>query len=417
MDMNKIYKQPMDLPKGAWKVVFLLFFVGCLSYLDRTMITTMRGSIIAAVPMSNAQFGLLSSVFLWVYGICSPFAGYLADRFKRSVVIISSLFLWSLVTFLTAYAASFEQLLFCRALLGACEACYVPAAMALIVDYHKGPTRSRATGLQVSSFLVGQSFGFLGGWIAEKYTWNASFSIFGLTGIVYAILLLPLLKDLPKIRTLASSVRSDISLPRAMRSLFSNSSYVLLILIWGMLYIVGWVIIGWMPSYYQEHFKLSQGLAGLYATGYIYPLSILGVIAGGVLTDYWFKSNRNAPMLLPVIGLCIAAPAIFFASSSNALPVAIALFMLYAFTRAFSDVNIMPILCLTADEKYRATGFGILNFFACMIGGLGLYYGGVLKDMKMDLGMLFQFTAMLLIVTIALLLLITRLQKVTPSQR
>jgi len=52
------------LPKGAWLVVGLLFLIGALNYLDRIMITTMRSSIIAAMPMNEAQFGLLTSVFL-----------------------------------------------------------------------------------------------------------------------------------------------------------------------------------------------------------------------------------------------------------------------------------------------------------------------------------------------------------------
>src|SRR5690242_15902131 len=95
----------------AWIVVALLCIVGALNYLDRIMITTMRSSIIDAMPMTDAYFGLLTSVFLWVYGILSPFAGFLADRFSRSRVIIASLFVWSAVTLLTSYASTFEELL------------------------------------------------------------------------------------------------------------------------------------------------------------------------------------------------------------------------------------------------------------------------------------------------------------------
>ena len=85
----------VKVSRNAWLVVGLLFIVGALNYLDRTMIATMRSSIVESVPMSDAQFGLLTSVFLWVYGILSPLAGFLADRFSRSKVIIGSLFIWS----------------------------------------------------------------------------------------------------------------------------------------------------------------------------------------------------------------------------------------------------------------------------------------------------------------------------------
>ena len=106
------------LPKGAWLVVALLFLIGALNCLDRIMITTMRSSIVDAMPMSDAQFGLLTSAFLWTYGILSPFAGFLADKFNRSRVVLASLLVWSAVTWLTAYSKTFEQLLLTRILMG-----------------------------------------------------------------------------------------------------------------------------------------------------------------------------------------------------------------------------------------------------------------------------------------------------------
>ena len=182
---------------GAWLVVALLCFVGCLNYLDRIMITTMRTSIVEAIPMTDAQFGLLTSVFLWIYGLLSPFAGFLADRYSRSRVIIVSLFVWSLVTWLTGHAKTFEQLLATRALMGISEACYIPAALALIVDYHRGPTRSLATGIHLAGIMVGQSMGFVGGWIAEDHNWTTAFLVFGIVGIVYSLVLAFTLKDAP----------------------------------------------------------------------------------------------------------------------------------------------------------------------------------------------------------------------------
>ncbi len=53
-------------PLRAWLIVALLWCVGFLNYLDRVMITTMRQSIMDAIPMSDAQFGLLTTVFLIV---------------------------------------------------------------------------------------------------------------------------------------------------------------------------------------------------------------------------------------------------------------------------------------------------------------------------------------------------------------
>ena len=62
-------------PLRAWMTVTLLWFVGFLNYLDRVMIMTMRPSIVDVIPMTDAQFGLLTTIFLIVYGVLSPFAG------------------------------------------------------------------------------------------------------------------------------------------------------------------------------------------------------------------------------------------------------------------------------------------------------------------------------------------------------
>src|SRR6186713_2134477 len=117
---------PSQLPARAWLMVGLLWVVGGLNYLDRVIITTMRGSLTEAIPMTDAQFGLLTSVFLWVYGLLSPFAGFIADKFNRSRVIIVSLIVWSGVTWLTSHASTFNELLLTRALMGVSEACYIP---------------------------------------------------------------------------------------------------------------------------------------------------------------------------------------------------------------------------------------------------------------------------------------------------
>lgn len=393
----------------AWMIVGLLCFVGCLNYLDRVMITTMRSSIIEAIPMSDSKFGLLTSVFLWVYGLLSPFAGFLADKFQRSKVIIASLFIWSGVTYLTAHATTFNELLATRALMGISEACYIPAALALIADYHKGPTRSLATGIHMAGVMVGQSFGFLGGWIADRYVWSSAFSIFGLVGIVYSIILAFLLRDVPNRAAdiqLQKENKTSIKFVAAIKDLFSRRSFIYAFIFWALLGVIGWLIIGWLPTYYKEHFKLSQSTAGIYATWYFSLCSLIGVLLGGALADRWSKKNPRARMMVPAIGLCIAAPFILLASTTNILFIAVGSFMVYALTRTFSDTNMMPILCLISDPRYRATGYGVLNLFACIVGGFGIYAGGALRDKHIDLSILFQAAAAIMLVCVLLLFLI-----------
>jgi len=393
----------------AWVVVGLLWVVAGLNYLDRVMITTMRGSLVAAIPMTDAQFGLLTSVFLWVYALLSPFAGYLADRFSRSRVIIVSLLVWSALTWLTGHAKTFEQLLVVRALMGISEATYIPAALALIADYHRAGTRSLATGIHMTGISVGAGLGGLGGWLAERYGWNYAFILFGVIGIVYAVLLLLLLRDAPRdgVATSASAdPKQNVGFVEALVSLFSRGTFYLMLGYWGLLGMAGWAVVGWLPSYMNEHFHLSQGVAGLSATGYLQAATLLGFLIGGAWADRWSRTNERARILVPVIGLCLAAPAVFVMAKTSVLAVAIAGVMLYGLGCSFTSANMMPVLCLVADPRYRATGYGVLNLCSCAIGGVSLYAGGALRDAHVNVNNLFMWSAASILVCAGLMLLV-----------
>jgi MFS family permease len=409
-DSDVLPSMKSGMVKGGWLVVGLLFIAGGLNYIDRTMLTTMRVSLLEAMPMSEARFGLLTSVFLWVYGICSPLAGFVADKFPRSKVIAISLLSWSVVTWLTAYSTTFGQLLVSRVFLGITEAFYIPASLALIVDYHRTTTRSLASGVHEAGIFVGSSLSFLGGWIAERYEWSTAFWIFGVFGVAYSFMLFIILRDVPGNRQV-SQESGRVSFFPAVKDLFSNGAFLLMLGYWGLMGIVGWMVVGWLPTFYREQFSLSQGLAGLYATAYLYPASIAGLLLGGFWADRWSRKTPMSRIYVPVIGLLIAAPGIFLASYVTLLPLAIAFFMIYSVTRVFGDANAMPIVCMITDPRYRATAFGILNFFSCIIGGLGLYAGGVLRDASINLSNMYQFSAFIMIICAALLFMIRPRQK------
>lgn len=393
----------------AWLVVGLLWFVACLNYLDRVMITTMRGSLVEAIPMTEAQFGLLTAVFLWVYGILSPFAGFLADRFSRSRAIIVSLLVWSALTWLTGHARTFEQLLVARALMGISEAIYIPAALALIADYHRGNTRSLATGVHMTGVSVGAGLGGLGGWLAETRGWSYAFYLFGIIGVAYAVLLLFLLRDAARDSAgapVSAGADQRVNFFRALASLFGHGTFYLMLAYWGLLGMAGWAVVGWLPTYLNEHFHLSQGAAGMSATGYLQVATLVGLLIGGAWADRWNRTNSRARILVPIIGMCLAGPAVFVMANTTLLPIAIAGLMLYGIGRNFTDANMMPVLCLVVDPRYRATGYGVLNLFSCVIGGVSLYAGGALRDAHVNVNNLFAWSAVGILICAGLMSLV-----------
>jgi MFS family permease len=147
----------------AWLVVGLLVPVALLNYLDRQMLATMKASIVHDIPTiaNKADWGFVLGCFKWTYAALSPFGGYVADRFSKRWVICGSLFMWSLVTWWTGHVTTFEELVAARAMMGISEAFYIPAALAMISEYHFRGTQSRAVGLHQTGIYVGQILGDL----------------------------------------------------------------------------------------------------------------------------------------------------------------------------------------------------------------------------------------------------------------
>lgn len=386
----------------SWSLVAMLWLVAFLNYFDRILITSMRDPIVADFSLTDAQFGLLTSIFLWAYGFLSPFGGYFADKYSRKKVIVFSVAVWSAVTLWTGFIGSFQEMLVARALMGISEACYIPAALALITDYHKGRTRSLATGLHMSGLYTGLALGGLGGYIAELWGWRYGFQVFGAFGILYSIVLLYFLKDAPK-ETDENSSQNDLhsnqsmSLLGSIKLLFRERSFLILLIYFSVLGMVNWLVYGWLPTYLKDHFNLNLGKAGLSATGYIQIGSFLGVIVGGILADRWFRTNVRSRLYVVIIGFTLGAPFLFLMASTSVFTIAIMAMVVFGLARGFNDANLMPILRQIVDARYIATSYGFLNFLSTIIGGLMVYVGGALKDAKVDLSIVYQGSAVLML--------------------
>lgn len=385
----------------AWAVVGLLWVVAMLNYLDRLLLTSMHDPIKESIQMTDAQFGLLTSVFLWVYGFLSPFGGYFADRYSRKLVIVFSVLVWSAVTLWTGFVHSFGEMLAARALMGVSEACYIPAALALITDYHKGSTRSLATGLHVSGLYAGMALGGVGGYIAEFWGWRYGFHIFGGFGIAYAIFLMLFLKnaskeeDQPQELELAAKVDAGehVGIMDTIRDLFGSRSFWILLFYNAVLGMSFWLVNAWLPTFLKEQFNLSLGEAGVSATGYIQVASFVGVIVGGILADRWSRRNVRGRLYMPIIGFTLGAPCLYLMATTGLFGVAVAGMVVFGLARGFHDSNLMPIMCQVVDKRFRATGYGVLNFLSTITGGVMIYIGGAMKDANFSLSFVFQISA------------------------
>ncbi len=396
------------LSRTAWLTVALLWPVAMLNYLDRQIFSTMKQSIMAGVPDigNDARFGELMAVFLFVYGLFSPIGGYVADRFNRRWVIIGSLAVWSTVTFLTGHARTYEQLWWARALMGVSEACYIPAGLALLADFHAGGTRSRAIGIHQSGIYFGIILGGTGGLIADSsHGWGAAFTWFGLAGVIYAAVLVFFLKNAPRDEA-AVGGDGNGSVWSSLRGLFGIGSFLLLVLYFTLPGMPGWVVKSWMPALLAETFHLGQGHAGVSATLWVTIASLGGVLLGGALSDRWMRRSQRGHIYISALGMVLCIPALFGIGYAPTLNVAIGFLILFGLGWGFFDTNNMPILCQIVPVRLRATGYGLMNMASITVGGFAVKKVGAMRDAGAPPSLIFGICAIAAAVAVALVLFI-----------
>ena len=418
---------PVTTPgKWAWIAVAVLWVVVMLNYFDRQLLAVLNKSMTegaGCIEMTQAQFGIVTSAFLIVYAALSPVGGYLADRFSRSFIIMCSLVVWSIVTWMTGKSESYEELVFWRAMMGVSEAFYIPAALALITDYHRGSTRSLATGLHMSGIYAGQVMAGYGAMMAGdpcQMGWRLTFEVFGFIGGAYGLIGLFFLRD-PKAEeapatetgTEASSAPAapQFTLGQMLKSIFTGRGMYLLLLMISFAGFANWFLLGWYPRLLQDMFEISEADAGPAATQWINIAKYISVLACAVIADRWYLRNKNARAYVPGIAFCIAGPCVLLAMMFGAqvgLVAVLALVSMQGVAQGAMDATLMPVLRSTIDERFAATGYGLLNLTSVGAGALVSWLGGMLKDAGTPLSSVLSLAGILMMLCGIILFLLPK---------
>jgi predicted MFS family arabinose efflux permease len=265
------------------------------------------------------------------------------------------------------------------------------------------------------------ALGGTGGYIAEFWGWRYGFHLFGIIGVVYAIILFLILRDAPKEQPGINETIIDrpqkedenkIGIFHILRDLFKSRSYWTIIIYGCLLGMTFWVIYAWLPTYYKDKFNLILGGAGVSATAFIQVSSFIGVILGGILADRWSRINIRGRLYVPFIGFMLGGPFLFLMATTGVFGIAIASIIIFGIAKGFHDSNFMPIISQVVDKRYRATGYGMMSFFSVITGAIMIYAGGALKDANISLSFIFQISAVGVLLA-GLILLTLKLKKET----
>jgi sugar phosphate permease len=250
----------------------------------------------------------------------------------------------------------------------------------------------------------GTLFGGFGGYVADapRLGWRFAFDACGIFGMVYAIPLVFLLRDVP--RDMRGRRVESRKVP--VGELLTNLSFILLVLYFTLPAMAGWVMKDWLPAVLKTKFPISQGKAGITSTIYTQPASIIGALIGATIADRWHRTNRRGRIYVSAIGMCLLVVAIFGVGNAPTLSMVIGFLIVWGIGWGFFDANNMPILSMIARPQLRATGYGIMNMVSISIGGVADVGFGKLRDKKVPDNLIFSALAAAAIISIILVLLI-----------
>src|ERR1700722_3129095 len=121
----------------SWYVtalVALLAIAIFINYVDRGNLATAAPLIKDELKLSNTQIGFLLSAFFWSYAPALLVIGWATERFRASVLLASSVTLWSVAPALTGLVSAFAPLLLLRLLLGFGESGAFPCVSKLLAE-------------------------------------------------------------------------------------------------------------------------------------------------------------------------------------------------------------------------------------------------------------------------------------------
>jgi predicted MFS family arabinose efflux permease len=352
----------------------MLWLVCFFNYADRQSIYSVFPKLQEdpALQLTTSQLGYVASSFMWVYAGAGWLAGLVGDRLRRKTVVLGGFFFWSLVTLAFSFATKYSHIVALRAIEGFGEAFYFPAAMALISAYHGKDTRSRAMGIHQSSVYAGTvAGGTLGGTLGQLYGWRSSFTLLGLVGMAFGVLLFLCLKE-P-----AESSRVEPPRRESLGEILKTIGYLYRIpMVWVLTCVfvganfVAMVFLVWLPKFLVDKFSMSLSVAGFSATAYLQVASVLGVLGGGLLADRMARRYRGGRMITQMLGLFCGVPFIFMVGWTLQVRLLILAMACFGLFKGLYDSNIWASLHDVVPPERRATAVGVVNSIGWLGGGM-----------------------------------------------
>jgi len=369
--------------KYRHRVLSLLFLLSIITYLDRVCISVAGPRMQADLNISPERWGWVVGAFTISYAVFEIPSGAMGDRIGPRAVLTRIVIWWSAFTSLTGAVTNYFLLLLTRFLFGAGEAGAYPNSSSSISRWFPTAERARAHGfVWMASRIGGAISPLLVVPIQQRYGWRASFWVFGVVGIIWAVVWFVWYRDHPSqkpgvTRREMEEIGAGAKPPEHhglpwRRVLRSGNLWTIMLMYhtycWG-----AYFYLSWLHTYLQKGRGFTENAMAVWST---LPF-IVGACAnllGGTLSDilvrrFGLKVGRRT---VGSLGLGLAA-LFMFATAMTPSMTAAAVFLALGYGSMDCMLPVAWAVCLDVGRKYAGAVTGAMN----MAGQVGSFLSSV----------------------------------------
>ena len=374
--------------KHSYSAVAILTLAQVFAFIDRQIPSMLVEPIKQDFNLTDSQIALLGgAAFSIFYAIMALPIGYAVDRYKRTKVLGTGIFLWSLMTALAGLANSFGKLFGARIGVAVGEAVMAPISVSLVSDSFPENKQGKPMGIITSGVYIGIGITLLGGGFLIDYLtsiggitlpligylkpWQATFMIVGIPGLVLAIAAFYLKEP----RRIEEQADSNHLVDKKNVFLHLKEHRKTLIPMFGGLIFMALIFYSfsfWAPTMMIRTFNISLTEVGFILGIITIISSITGTIIAGSAVDYLRNRNyTDAPVRTAMIAVILALPPIIslsFTQSELGAWICIALYLL--FISSFAPLGLLAISGVSTGNVKGQTA--AIHAFLMMAFGLSL---------------------------------------------
>ena len=384
----------MKLKGLRWWVVMLIALATVINYIDRQSLGVLWPDIAADLYPDNTDderkeiYGWISVIFIFSYAFGQAIFGKIFDWIGTRLGFALSIGVWSIATALHAVAQGVLSFGIFRSILGVAEAGNWPGAAKGNAEWFPTQERAFAQGLFNSGAAIGGIISIpLIAFLTVYFSWQSIFILVGLTGLLWLIPWMVLVKSPPKTHPwlteeerqyiLSGQQNQDLDEDGEYDEGYNPSTGELLarkeswwvIIASAAIDPIWWLFVVWIPIYLNEVYGMDVKTIGIY--GWVpYVGAMVGAWFGGLLAQNRIKvgwSVDKTRKLVITLGCLIMLPTLLMMSNPGGPTTAVLLMavILFGFQTAIGNVQTLP------SDFYGKKTIGILAGFAGMAAKLG----------------------------------------------